>query len=65
MALSIGVRHGEDVLIGEALVTVQQHPRKPEMLLMRIDAPRSVQVIRSSAKQKGVPGETQPTPART
>lgn len=60
MGLSIGVRPGEDVLIGEAIVTVQPHPDKPSMLLMRIDAPRSVQVIRSSAKRKGVRSEVQP-----
>lgn len=61
MGLSIGVRPGEDVLIGEAIVTVQPHPDKPSMLLMRIDAPRSVRVTRASAKRKEPRDEAQPT----
>lgn len=64
MALSISVKAGEAVLIGEAIVTIEQHPRRQAVFKMRVDAPRSVQIVRESAKLKGRRDETQPAPAR-
>lgn len=64
MALSISVKAGEEVRIGEAIVTVEPHASRRAVFHMRIDAPRSVQIVRESAKLKGRRDETQPAPAR-